>query len=96
MNFIERVMRVMTHLNIGVALGLALWVLWSGWGLVTGRIVPAHTAAEVRAMMRHAPVAPPLPLELVPVGDPRVAPAPCHEASPRLLQAGQPRAGADS
>ncbi len=42
MNFIERVMRVMTHINIGAALGLAAWVLWSGWQVVTGQIAPAY------------------------------------------------------
>ena len=49
MNFIERVMRVMTHINIGAALGLAAWVLWSGWQVVTGHIAPAYSAAEVKA-----------------------------------------------
>lgn len=40
MNFIGRVMRVMTPINIGAALGLAAWMLWSGWQFVTGQIAP--------------------------------------------------------
>ena len=44
MKFIERVMRVMTHINIGAALGLAAWVLWSGWPVVTGQIAPGSGA----------------------------------------------------
>ena len=51
MNFIERVMRVMTHINMGAALGLAAWVLWSGWQVVTGQITPAYRVAEVKALM---------------------------------------------
>jgi hypothetical protein len=31
MHFTERVMRIMTHVNVGAALGLVAWVLWSGW-----------------------------------------------------------------
>ena len=51
MSFIERVMRVMTHINIGAALGLAAWVMWSGWQVVTGQIAPAYRVAEVKALM---------------------------------------------
>lgn len=36
MNTIERVMRVMTHVNIGAALGMVAWVAWSGMLVVGG------------------------------------------------------------
>ena len=54
MDFIERVMRVMTHLNIGAALGMVAWLLWSGWQVVTGQIAPAQRMAEARAVIRMA------------------------------------------
>jgi hypothetical protein len=36
MKTIERVMRVMTHVNIGCALGMVAWVAWSGIQVVAG------------------------------------------------------------
>lgn len=36
MNPIERVMRVMTHVNIGTALGMVAWILWSGYQVASG------------------------------------------------------------
>lgn len=36
LNTIERVMRVMTHVNIGAALGMVAWLAWSGWMVVVG------------------------------------------------------------
>jgi hypothetical protein len=36
MHPIERVMRVMTHLNIGLALGMGVWIAWSGVLVVNG------------------------------------------------------------
>ena len=62
MNFIDRVMRVMTHINIGAALGLAAWVMWSGWQVVTGQIAPAYRVAEVKALMSLAHAAEPVPM----------------------------------
>ena len=35
MKIIERVMRVMTHVNIGATLGMAAWILWSGMEIVS-------------------------------------------------------------
>jgi hypothetical protein len=34
---IERVMRVMTHVNIGATLGMAAWLAWSGLQHVSGQ-----------------------------------------------------------
>lgn len=48
---IERVMRIMTHVNIGTALGMVAWILWSGHQVATGAWQvphvqpPAHTPA---------------------------------------------------
>lgn len=46
MDPLERVMRVMTHVNIGAAIGMLAWLAWSGVQVVTGQIVPAGTAAR--------------------------------------------------
>jgi hypothetical protein len=78
-NFIERVMRVMTHVNIGAALGLAAWVLWSGWQVVTGQITPGHRVADVKALMSQAHAGSPPPMQLMPA---RAGGSPlprCHE-----------------
>jgi hypothetical protein len=34
----QRVMRWMTHLNIGAALGMVAWVAWSGWQVMAGQL----------------------------------------------------------
>jgi len=44
MDPIQRVMRIMTHVNIGAALGMVAWIAWSGAQLVTG-----HWEAPERA-----------------------------------------------
>ena len=36
MKTIERVMRAMTHLNIGATLAMGAWILWSGHEVVVG------------------------------------------------------------
>lgn len=80
MNFIERVMRVMTHINIGAALALAAWVLWSGWQVVTGQLTPAYRVSEVKALMSLAHAGEPVPMHLVPVQAGGAALPPCHAA----------------
>lgn len=87
MNFVERVMRIMTHINIGAALGLAAWVLWSGWQLVTGQIAPRYSAAEVRALMCAAHAGQPAQIHLAPLQAGAAALPPCHEAPPSAGQA---------
>ena len=95
MNFIERVMRVMTHINIGAALGLAAWVLWSGWQVVTGHIAPAYSAAEVKALVSLAHAGPSVRMELVPVQEHGGAPPPCHEPLPAIRRVDRGLTGAD-
>lgn len=95
MNFIERVVRVMTHINIGAALGLLAWMLWSGWQVVTGQIAPAHRAAEVRALMQTAHAGPPAQMHLVPTQAGAAALPPCHEAPPSPRQAAGVLTGVD-
>lgn len=41
MKTLERVMRLMTHINIGATLGTAVWLLWSGLQVVSGQWTPA-------------------------------------------------------
>lgn len=95
MNFVERVMRVMTHINIGAALGLAAWVLWSGWQVVTGQIAPGYRAAEVRALMQTAHAGQPAQMQLVPMQAGAAALPPCHEAPPSPRQAAVVLTGTD-
>ena len=95
MNFIERVMRVMTHVNIGAALGLAAWIMWSGWQVVTGQIAPGYRVAEVKALMSLAPAGEPAPMRLVPLPAGAGAPPPCHSAAPAPRQSAGVLTGAD-
>ena len=95
MNFIERVMRVMTHINIGAALGLAAWVLWSGWQVVTGQIAPAYRVAEVKALMSLAHAGETAPMHLVPVQAGAAALPPCHTATPAPQPSALVLTGAD-
>lgn len=95
MNFIERVMRVMTHINIGAALGLAAWVLWSGWLVVSGQIAPAYRAAEVKALVSLAQAGEPSPMHLVPVQAGAGALPPCHTTTAAPKQAALVMTGAD-
>jgi hypothetical protein len=94
-NFIERVMRVMTHINIGAALGLAAWVLWSGWQVVTGQIAPAYRVAEVKALMSLAHAGETAPMHLVPVQAGAAALPPCHTAAPAPQRSAVVLTGAD-
>lgn len=95
MNFIERVMRVMTHVNIGAALGLAAWLLWSGWQVVTGQITPGHRVAEVQALMRMAHAGDPPAMPLLPFQAGAQALPPCHAAAPTPATVAWVRAEAD-
>lgn len=95
MNFIERVMRVMTHINIGAALGLVAWVLWSGWQLVSGQITPAYRVSEVKALMSLAHAAEPAPLRLVPLQAGAGAQPVCHPMAAAPTQAALVLTGAD-
>jgi hypothetical protein len=94
-NFIERVMRIMTHVNIGASLGLVAWVLWSCWQMVTGHIAPANRAAEVRALVSLAHAGQPVPMELVPVHAWGGAKALCHEPPPAARRTDMALTGAD-
>lgn len=37
MQTIDRVMRIMTQVNIGAALGMTAWLSWSGYQVVSGQ-----------------------------------------------------------
>ncbi len=54
---LERVMRVMTHINIGATLGTAAWVLWSGARIVTGAGTAAPPPLAVPVQARHGTAA---------------------------------------
>lgn len=47
MSFIETMMKAMTHLNIGAAIAMLAWILWSGLAILSGDIPAArHTVAQ--------------------------------------------------
>lgn len=61
MKTIERVMRVMTHVNIGCAIGMVAWTAWSGVQVVQGRYpkpAPLATGAASPAAEQHLTHAP--------------------------------------
>ena len=47
---VVRLLRLMTHFNIGAALATAAWVLWSGAQIVTGQIAPGYRPDEMRRL----------------------------------------------
>jgi hypothetical protein len=81
-NFIERVMRAMTHLNLGAALGLAAWLLWSGWQVATGQHPPAYAETQTRALMSLASAGAQVPMRLVPVQAEAMTLPPCQGLAP--------------
>lgn len=95
MNFIERVMRDMTHINIGAALGLVAWVLWSGWQMVTGQIAPSYRAAEVKALVCLAHAGELSLMHLVPVLAGADLLPPCDATTAAPKQAAVVMTGAD-
>lgn len=95
MNFIVRVMRVMTHINIGATLGLAAWMLWSGWQVVTGQIAPGYRVAEVKALMSLSHAGSPAPMQLVPARSAGGPPSACHQAVHADIRSAAAPSGAD-
>jgi hypothetical protein len=54
-----RLVRLMTHLNIGALLGMAAWLIWSGWQVTTGLLVPPRPEPQAHSQSE--------PMRLVPV-----------------------------
>jgi hypothetical protein len=67
MTLIERVMRVMTHINIGSALALFAWVVWSGWQLASGPVASDRTKAEASSRLSPPRADPATPMRLIPM-----------------------------
>lgn len=86
MNLVERVMRVMTHINIGSALGLAAWVLWPGSWASTGPITPGPCFAEVQTLIGQAPARESEPKRLGSARAESGALPPCQNTMPRALR----------
>lgn len=62
MKTLERVMRVMTHVNIGCALGMVAWIAWSGVQVVSGRYpkpAPVSRSAVTAPAQHRLTAAPP-------------------------------------
>ena len=58
MKTLERVMRVMTHINSCATLGTAVWLLWSGLHVVSGQWTPALRGPAQTPPGLHRSVAP--------------------------------------
>lgn len=56
MPFLEKAMRAMTHLNIGAAIAMFAWILWSGQQIVNGD-VPVASRSSVASPAQSKPVA---------------------------------------
>lgn len=91
---VMRLLRLITHFNIGATLATAAWVLWSGAQIVTGHLSPSHRPDEVRQLMearqRNAEAS--LSMRLRPVSGPAMSPgsatAPCHaDAATSIVRA---------
>lgn len=61
MTFLERMLRVLIHVNIGATLATAAWIVWSGTQIVSGRLVrlptpaPTPTVVDASASATAAP-----------------------------------------
>jgi hypothetical protein len=82
MKTIERVMRIMTHINIGATLGTGAWILVSGLQIVGGDFsTPAHPRAPALSQPQHHELRRPacclVPAETMPPPSMRV-----HAAAP--------------
>lgn len=57
---LQGVMRVMTHVNVGCALGMVAWVVWSGLAVVGGhwQVPQVQRAAPAGAIPEAQPQAP--------------------------------------
>ncbi|HTP72482.1 MAG TPA: hypothetical protein VML58_09710 [Burkholderiaceae bacterium] len=55
MKDVQRVMRVMTHVNLGATLGLVAWLLWSGYAIASDPLQdPASTSPAKRLLLQPA------------------------------------------
>ena len=76
---VMRLMRLMTHLNIGAMLGMAAWLIWSGWQVTHAQFdiprtdLPSATGSE--------------PMRLVPVSMAAQAAGHCEPAPSAVRQA---------
>jgi hypothetical protein len=92
---VVRLMRLMTHINIGAMLGMAAWLLWSGWLLVTGQMPAASHTATAWVAPAHGD-AQSTPLRLVPVSVDARASGHCLPAATAVRNpADAPLTGAD-
>lgn len=89
MSFTHRVMRVMTHVNIGATLGLIAWLAWASLEVASGaRPMPRHPSAD-RSPAGSLPVS----LSCCFVPGPSTGPAlmEAHEAQVRHIAAAELR-----
>jgi hypothetical protein len=83
-----RMMRLMTHLNIGAMLGMFAWLIWSGWQAATGQFVMHRRDLQVHSE--------PQPMQLLPVSTAERSVGHCLPPSATAQQLpGGPVSGAD-
>lgn len=94
MDIFERVMRTMTHINIGGVIALVAWVLWSSGQGAAGPARLNQTTAEtsVRVSPTRTVPAPPLTLILMRAGE---ALPPCCQMRSAAQEPGGSPHGAD-
>jgi hypothetical protein len=90
---VMRLMRLMTHANIGAAMGLVAWLAWSGWLVVSGQWPLPQRASDIRASLAAAPASRQPPMQLIPAGQVSHAQPSCH--GPAAVPARPPVTGAD-
>lgn len=55
---LERVFRTLTHINIGAAMGMVLWILWSGLQVASGAWEVSPPQRPTLPQMQTHPTAP--------------------------------------
>jgi hypothetical protein len=93
MKTLERVMQVMTHVNIGCALGMVAWVVWSGFQIMGGHSTPPQYRPSATAAVthQHHPAHNPGPARSIPAQpacclsvDPHADHGHSHDPAPQL------------
>jgi hypothetical protein len=94
MTLIARVMRAMTHINIGSALALFAWVVCSGGQVASGAVTPDHTAPAASSRSSLPPADAASPMGSIPARSGQARP-PCCQRRPGVQEAPASLSGTD-
>lgn len=95
MSHVDRVWRIVSRINIGVALGLVCWMMGTGWQVATRASLPAQRAGVQDAWMSGAGDGQPAAMQLVPMRAATAARSLCPQAPPTPGQTDAALTGAD-